>query len=105
MKIKKRNYLTFYEDHLEKGLYPYLEQPDVGTGLCTAFYCYFEGYSDLMAGPIPFEEDELINLFRPYEAEILTPWWGSGSDNPMRGEFNDVRQNIVLLLAAMNNQL
>jgi hypothetical protein len=63
------------------------------VGLCSMFRTEIDYFAEL----------ELNDLFEPKRYKM--PWWASGSSSPKLGEFTPLRQNIVLLMAAMNNEL
>lgn len=54
-------------------------------------------------------EGELFNLVKPTMEDskktFSTLMWGRDSWEERSGEFNGLRQNLVLLMAAMNNEL
>lgn len=68
------------------------------AGLCDYFSClswYDEEHHELM-------------LFKPTNKNIIgrNAYWGSGSGHAeMKYVFTELRQNIILFLAAMNNEL
>lgn len=94
--MKQKKYLDLYYEWMELGL--------PGSGLCNIF-----GYMQGM--------DELFDLMRPENDELETsPAWGywgmdgegdfENDDNIRNGsDFTPLRQNIVLLMAAMANEL
>lgn len=74
-----------------------MEAGSIGNhGLCYAFMMHGLDYI------------EFKNLFRPEYGYLKTHWLYFGSDNPSherKGKFTTLRQNMVLLMAAMNNEL
>lgn len=91
MKNKKYRYLTFYKKHLGK-LMP-------SWGLCNVFFAT--------------EHWQILETIRPTIEDLKrlkkhghnTNYWGSGSAETKMGEFTPLRQNLVLLMAALNNEL
>lgn len=90
MSAKKKGFLDFYKDHMKYRRLRY------DIGLCKAFYDYFEGYG--------YETTLLEDIFEPTKKDDLLynpgAWWGGKT-----GEFTELRQNMVLFLAAINNEL
>jgi hypothetical protein len=88
---KKSRYLPLYKEWMEKGSIP-------GIGLC---------------GSLDKEGRELLKNFVPtdlMEADYSSWYWGSGlkySDDVIEQmySFTPLRQTIVLLMAAMNDEL
>lgn len=89
---KKSKYLKFYRESIDKNIMPV-------TGLCLWFW-----------------GDPLLSMFYPTLEERLAcrmdisrigmpRFWASGSDRPLKRRFTPMRQNIVLLMAAMNGEL
>lgn len=88
-KKKPYKYLKLYHKLIETGLLEY------GNGLCTEFY--------LMGGQ---EEENLLSAM--FEPNKFKAYWAD-DDNvlgcDLGTKFNPLRQNIVLLMAAMNGEL
>ena len=77
-------YLKFYKECLRYGFMP-------NPGLCYTF-----------------RYDPLFQLIDPERGEMISYWGHDGDDDSehiIRFEFTPLRQNIVLLMAAMNNEL
>lgn len=97
----KKKYLPLYHKWLKQGLIDPIYD-DVYNGMCHIF-----------------EEDKLFALVRPTPSDLndlesedlCTAYWGSlcpkrQFDNTVVcGGFTSMRQNLVLLMAAMNNEL
>lgn len=88
--MKKKKYLPLYKEWMERGSLP-------KGGLC----CCFE-YDD--------RAYNLLMIFHPTEEECSEyghgiGWWGRVRYVEGITEFTDTRQNIVLLMAAMNGEL
>lgn len=92
MKTKKKpgKYLSLYIAWMEKGRLP-------SNGLCHYF-----------------QDDELFNLIDPEKGSMETYWAYDDDDHVQDTDwsemnrwfsFNPLRQTIVLLMAAMNNEL
>ena len=96
--IRKKKYLPLYEKWLEKGTMPFDKKMDV-SGLCDYF-----GEDSLFQLIIPTNED-----FNQLESEGKSTYlWASDllwNDDREFYTFNPLRQNIVLFMAAMNNEL
>jgi hypothetical protein len=92
--VKKKKYLSLYYLWMEKEMLPKRE------GLCTEFGDY-----DALNNKWYFRRNPLFLLMMPeaYEHGRTGFWAGSNQDDWWK--FNDLRQNIVLLMAAMNNEL
>jgi hypothetical protein len=93
---KKYRYLPLYEEWMEKGSIP-------GKGLCGSLDK--EG-RELLKNFVPTDEDANVLM----EDDWGSWYWGSGlkySDDVIeqRYSFTPLRQTIVLLMAAMNNEL
>lgn len=97
--MKKKKYLAIYYKWINAGKMMGVEcryHPEKTSGLCDAF-----------------RDDELFELINPtdqdvYELEkegLNTFCWASGSSDCCFHEFTPLRQNIVLLMAAMNGEL
>ncbi len=95
--MKPGRYLNFYFDSLEKGEMVPVEGGCYRTsGLCDAF-----------------EKDELFKLIKPTndDLHILAKenkslfTWASGTNSYNFCKFTPLRQNIVLLMACLNNEL
>ena len=88
--MKKKSYLNDYERFLKEGLY---------NGLCHEY-----GYSwDILE-----RKDPLFELFIPqtrHEGLGQAYWAQEPNDSDSGHIFNELRQNIVLFMAAMNNEL
>jgi hypothetical protein len=90
---KKTPYLDFYFKCLETGHIPYRETETVAGGLCSIF-----------------EKDKFFQLFS-YGMEVV--YWGISDNQNERytysGDFETdltpIRENVILLMAAMNNEL
>jgi hypothetical protein len=80
----KTKYLSFYKKYAKIGTLP-------SDGLCTCF----DSYRDIR------------ELFKPDNVNSWTYWASEedGYSNNRYYDFNPLRQNIVLLLAAINNEL
>lgn len=76
-------HLRFYMDCIEKKEMP-------RCGLCS---CAWSGYIDV----------ELLNLFTPYNCSVFSYWAAGRVANP--DTFTQLRQTIVLFMAAINNEL
>jgi hypothetical protein len=93
-------YLDFYKKCMDDGSrLPWWSETERCNGLCPAFYMYMDdGFA------------ELKSLFEPElpegeEENDINRFWGSGDpSSPRMTEFTSLRQNIVLFLAAMNNE-
>lgn len=88
--VKKKKYLLLYEKWVKTGYIP-------GDGLCN---CYCNGHR--------LAKHELMKLFEPFRKESERIWWAgevgtTGTEYLSR--FNPFRQNIILFMAAMNNEL
>lgn len=83
--MKKKKYLPLYEKWIKTGRLP-------NNGLCAIF-----------------PQDELFDLIDPEEGAHETYWGYEGSmkvpDLTMWYEFTTLRQNVVLLMAAMAGEL
>ena len=78
----KKKYLPLYEKWMEHGL--------DGHGLCRAFQNNRIGYS---------------TLDRYFFTKLEADYYGDRFIEDAIGQFTPLRQNIILLLAAMNNEL
>lgn len=89
--MKKKKYLPFYYEWIKTG-----KMSD--DGLC---YIFGQDYLFKLFIPNPEEELELERNLLP------TIFWGKGTIDGLYngGGFSPLRQNIVLLMAAMNNEL
>ena len=90
--MKKKKYLDFYRKALaDDSVFKYNYKGDflcpLGCGLCFAFYRSRIRTNDL-------------DQFIPPPKLFKELWYGG-----TRGKFTPLRQNIVLFLAAMNNEL
>jgi hypothetical protein len=93
--MKTKKYLPLYERWAKAERIPY-------PGLCSCF----EG---------DCQSAELISLFRPYRVSVYSEsncsFWGYGEDTNTSSlwdechSFTTLRQTIVLLMAAMNDEL
>jgi hypothetical protein len=93
MKKNKPHYLKLYYKWMETGL-PH------GRGLCMEFYNN-PFAADLLEDLTPTEKD-----FNKLERLGLNQnHWGSDDARGLYGIFTPLRQNIVLLMAALNNEL
>jgi hypothetical protein len=90
MKTKNKRFLNFYKYCVKIGALP-------STGLCASFS---SGELDLFK---PDFESPHTSIY--YWAYKGTPIWPSELTDDQKREFTPFRQTIVLLLAAMNNEL
>lgn len=87
--MKKKKYLPLYEKWMKTGSLP------GKSGLCKEF-----------------DNDDLFTLFKPTSSDYIRiqknrepyAWWAN-DDFGQIGQFTDTRKNIVLLMAALNNEL
>jgi hypothetical protein len=96
--MKKKKYLPLYYKWMESERLPH-------NGLCNCFgLCYSEdkwesgeGYEDFeIMFPLPYDD---VNI-------ECRNYWGAGEKvRNLHVAFTPLRQNIVLFLAAMNNEL
>jgi hypothetical protein len=90
-------YLDFYKRGMKNGKIPAHPKTGLTFGLCYAL-------ADISGVDCVLDAD--LKLFEPLNHEKpATMYWGSGTDREQLGEFTTNRQNIILLLAAMNNEL
>ena len=95
MKKNKPHYLKLYYEWMETGL-PH------GRGLCLEFENEYDLYSSDLLDEISPTENDLNKLVK----SGLNPLhWGSNDAHGLYGIFTPLRQNIVLLMAALNNEL
>lgn len=88
--MKRKKFLDFYLEHIKYGELPF-------AGIC----CCFD------------EDEEAINqidLFEPTHEEAAqyghgVGWWGRVVGKETLTEFTPFRQNVILFLAAMNDEL
>ncbi|HZI26243.1 MAG TPA: hypothetical protein VFD46_14260 [Chryseolinea sp.] len=90
--MENKKYLKLYEEWMVTGKVPGC------NGMCD----HFRG-------------DDLFQLMNPIDRGNMVAWWASGvsedewlkSNNKAKieGGFTDIRQNIVLFMAAMNGEL
>lgn len=89
-------YLKFYEDCMKTGLVP------GKNGLCQNFEISINIHAKKVY-------DKNFALFTPTTEEIigmrLTDYWADENCADCGENFGPIRQNIVLLMAAMNNEL
>lgn len=93
--MKRNKHLSFYKDCMKDG-----------KQLPTGQSCIYHGglCSIAHAGLI---SKELLDLFRP-EPGVLAYWgteYNGANLNVLAFDFSPLRQTIVLLMAAMNNEL
>lgn len=85
-KTEKKKYLKLYYEWMTRGRIP-------NNGLCNCFKV----------------DDELFNLIDPELGEHESYWGYDGPDLPLIDDlwhsFTPLRQNVVLLMAAMNGEL
>jgi hypothetical protein len=101
MKTKHKPYLGFYLRNIEKKTL-IDESGDECSGLC-----------DGLGGWLM--ENSMVDLFEPTSLDYTnynihayedgSGFWGSGTNEDQRGKFTELRQTIVLFLAAMNDEL
>lgn len=82
---KKRKHLHFYVNHSHSGVMP-------RCGLCG---CAWGGLI----------EGSLLALFKPEEVSIFDYWASGKPHNDAKFAFTELRQTIVLLMAAINGEL
>jgi hypothetical protein len=88
--MRKKKYLPLYESLMYEGRLTF------GAGLCL----------ELSMRHLDVREFE--ELFEPPEKfyrYLPTAYWGSGVKDRLLGEFTALRENMLLLMAAMNNEL
>jgi hypothetical protein len=104
--MKKKKYLPLYEAWMKNGKYlPW------NSGLCMEFFYEFANPKQLLITDT-LEYAELMR-FQPQYPLDENDWhkahyhWGNSSEDFMEGdgEFNEFRQNVMLFLAAMNEEL
>ena len=88
---KKVKYLPLYYEWMETGNIPYKEHRGICGGLCSIFH-----------------NDKMFKLINPPNGAGW--YWGCSWDDSDRGYafstgFTPMRQTVVLLMAAMNNEL
>jgi hypothetical protein len=89
----RKRYLPLYEQWSERGGLTH------SRGLCQEFSKLAMPESKLLLEEIFSPPPNLSDAIEHW-------WWGSGKNkDPKFGEFTPLRQNIVLLMAAMNNEL
>lgn len=89
MRTTKKKYLSLYEKWMKAG-----KMPKAGL-------CYIFKYDSLFKMMEPTFIDG-INLAKE---SLPVTFWGKGSWQYRHGAFSPLRQNIVLFMAAMNNEL
>lgn len=92
---KKRKYYDFYVECMENGFMPF-------GGLCASIPKFSR------------KDEYTLGLFSPTDDDVANPhnqmstslgYWGRSFQFESVFEFNEFRQNVVLFLAAMNNEL
>jgi hypothetical protein len=101
--MKKKMYLPLYEEWMKTGKLP-------AYGLCYSF-------GDIDGNKYYQIQHELLSIFEPQEFEeypyikedyVWRCFWAADGETNGRNhmsEFTPLRQNIVLFMAAMNNEL
>lgn len=87
-KGKRKKYLEFYNKCMTTGVMPYKENKETCGGLCSIF-----------------PRSEELKLMSPDDKRL---WYWGHSDEYWNGDgttFTELRQTIVLFMAAMNNEL
>jgi hypothetical protein len=97
MKKQPGRYLTFYYKFMDRGVIP-------NFGLCNVFDNGLDNDLFELLKPTPEDKAEIIS------EGLSTSAWGSGLPTPsdvdgLLTKFTPLRQNIVLLMAALNNEL
>lgn len=90
-------YLKFYERCMKSGQLP-------SSGLCNCFGSFCHGTKNKKLSLFDPSDEEYTRL---YAHNKCITYWGSGLSSyaPIVGfKFTPLRQNIVLLMAAMNNE-
>lgn len=92
---KEKKYLKLYEEWIKQGRIPYVNAKRTEGGLCSVF-----------------EDNELFELCKPdNDYDNADGYWGFTEDQDghdlqdLMTIFTPLRQNIVLFLAAMNDEL
>lgn len=94
MKKNKPKYLKYYREWMKAGRMPY-------EGLCsTLFDDLSKGFSEFYT-IFPTSKD----LSRLKKKGLSWIYWGSDSGDWQEFVFTPLRQNLVLLMAALNNEL
>lgn len=101
MKTKKnKKHLDFYYKCMETGRLP------GGDGLCKEALLGRISESLLSKiDPMNLCWQYRSNNYEELFGDICLPYWGSDDSLWRRGQFTPLRQTIVLLMAAMNNEL
>ncbi len=96
--MKKRKYLPIYKAWVKNGLMFDIPKHGVSScsGLCDEFF-----YDDLFQLMKPTHED--INKLMSNGLNVFC--WGSNSSDCKFSQFTELRQTIVLFMAAMNDEL